>query len=55
MHDWVLDEFNAKTKVIQGGQTDTVEFTASKAGTFEYYCSVGQHRQMGMVGKFIVQ
>jgi len=53
-HDWVVDEFNAKTKQIAIGQTDSVEFTASRAGTFEYYCSVGTHRQMGMVGKLIV-
>ena len=54
-HDWVLDEFAAKTQTIQAGQTDQVEFTASKTGTFEYYCSVANHRQMGMVGKLIVQ
>ncbi len=53
-HNWVIDEFNAKTKTIQSGQTDQVEFTASKAGTFEYYCAVANHRQMGMVGKLIV-
>lgn len=55
MHNWVIDEFNAKTKTIAAGATDTVEFTASKVGTFEYYCSVGNHRQMGMVGKLIVE
>lgn len=54
-HDWKVDELNAKTKIINGGQTDTVQFTADKAGTFEYYCSVGQHRQLGMVGKLVVE
>jgi plastocyanin len=54
-HDWVLDEFNAKSKQIPAGQTDTVEFVADKTGTFEYYCSVGKHRQQGMVGKLIVE
>lgn len=54
-HDFVIDEFNVKTKQINGAGTDTVEFVASKSGTFEYYCSVGQHRQMGMVGKLIVE
>lgn len=54
-HDWVVDEFNAKTKQITGSGTDTVEFVADQAGTFEYYCSVGTHRQMGMVGKLIVE
>jgi plastocyanin len=54
-HDWVLDEFNVKTKQIPAGQTDTVQFVADKTGTFEYYCSVGKHRQQGMVGKLIVE
>ena len=54
-HDWVLDEFTAKTDRVQSGQSDTVEFVADKTGTFEYYCSVGSHRQMGMKGKLIVE
>jgi nitrosocyanin len=55
LHDWVLDEFNAKTKRIKAGETDTVTFVADKVGTFEYYCSVGNHRAMGMKGNLIVE
>ncbi len=55
MHDWVIDEFDARTDIIKAGESDSVEFTADKVGTFEYYCSVGTHRQMGMVGKLIVE
>lgn len=54
-HDFVLDEFGVRTKVADSGEMDTAEFVADKIGTYEYYCSVGSHRQMGMVGKFIVQ
>jgi plastocyanin len=54
-HDWVIDEFNARTKQIQAGKSETIEFVADKAGTFEYYCSVGQHRQNGMKGNLIVE
>jgi len=54
-HDWVLDEFDARTEQVSDGGTTVVEFVADEAGEFEYYCSVGQHRQMGMVGRFIVQ
>ncbi len=54
-HDWVLDEFSAKTPQITAGKTAVVEFTADKVGTFEYYCSVGQHRKNGMVGSLIVE
>lgn len=54
-HDWSLDEFGVATKQIPAGQSETVEFVADKAGTFEYYCSVGEHRKNGMVGKLIVE
>lgn len=54
MHDWVIDEFNARTPQIKVGETAMIEFTADKTGTFEYYCSVGNHRQQGMVGKLVV-
>ncbi len=53
-HDFRLDEFNAAIPVVQGGQEASVTFIADKKGTFEYYCSVDGHREMGMVGKFIV-
>jgi len=54
-HDWVLDEFNAATERISSGGETFVEFTADEAGEFEYYCSVGSHRALGMVGTLIVE
>jgi nitrosocyanin len=54
-HDWVVDEFNAKSKEIKNGEMDSITFVADKAGTFEFYCSVGSHRAMGMVGSLVVQ
>lgn len=54
-HDWVIDEFNARTNKISGGQSETIEFVADKTGTFEFYCSVGNHRQAGMKGNLIVE
>jgi plastocyanin len=54
-HDWVVDEFAAATEKISTGDTTTVTFVADEAGTFEYYCSVGNHRQQGMVGNLIVE
>jgi len=55
MHDFVIDEFDARTKVVTTGETDQVTFVADEAGEFEYYCSVGNHRQLGMVGTLIVE
>ncbi|MBP7928152.1 cupredoxin domain-containing protein [Patescibacteria group bacterium] len=54
VHDWKLDEFSVNTNVLNGGQEETVTFVADKVGTFEYYCSVGKHREMGMKGNLIV-
>jgi carboxymethylenebutenolidase len=54
VHDWVLDEFSARTEVVEEGDSDTIEFVADEEGTFEYYCSVGEHREMGMEGNFVV-
>jgi plastocyanin len=54
-HDWVVDEFAAATEKIGAGETTSVTFVADKAGTFEYYCSVGSHRQQGMVGNLVVE
>ena len=54
-HDWVVDEFNAATEKVRPGTPTSVTFTADKAGTYEYYCSVGSHRAQGMVGQLIVE
>jgi nitrite reductase (NO-forming) len=54
-HDWVVDEFSAATQKVQTGNAASVTFVADKAGSYEYYCSVGQHRANGMVGTLIVE
>ncbi len=54
-HDWVVDEFGAATEQIRPDGLATVTFVADKAGTYEYYCSVGSHRAQGMVGTLIVE
>lgn len=54
-HDWVLDEFDAATERINEGESDSVTFVADKTGTFQYYCSVMNHRGQGMVGYLVVE
>ena len=41
--------------IITQGKEAVVQFLADKTGTFQYYCSVGKHRSMGMWGTIIVQ
>lgn len=54
-HGMAIKEYNINTKVNKG-KTETIEFTADKAGEFEIYCSVfcgSGHKSMK--GKLIVQ
>jgi plastocyanin len=53
-HDLKIDEFNVATPRMNTGDTQTVTFVADKTGTFQYYCSVGDHRAMGMWGTITV-
>lgn len=54
-HVWKVDEFNAETKKLKAGEEETIAFVADKSGTFEYYCSIGEHRTLGMKGSLIVK
>jgi uncharacterized cupredoxin-like copper-binding protein len=36
------------------GQSATLEFTPSKAGTYEFFCTVAGHKEAGMVGTLVV-
>jgi len=54
-HDFVVDEFGVATKQTKSPTTEVLEFTADKKGSFEYYCSIGSHRSMGMKGTLIVK
>lgn len=54
-HDWIVDEFNAATDRVNSGGSSSVTFVADQEGEFEYYCSVGSHRALGMVGTLIVE
>ncbi|MDP2641906.1 MAG: cupredoxin domain-containing protein [bacterium] len=54
VHDLKIDEFNAATRTLNSGEEQTITFVADKTGTFEYYCSIGSHRAMGMVGTLVV-
>jgi heme/copper-type cytochrome/quinol oxidase subunit 2 len=56
MHDFVIDDLGLKIPVTKSGESATVEFTPTKTGEFEFYCSVGNgyHKKQGQVGKLIV-
>ena len=54
-HNFTIDELAVAAQQIKSGQSETVEFMADKTGVFEYYCSVGNHRAMGMKGTLTVK
>jgi uncharacterized cupredoxin-like copper-binding protein len=53
-HDFIINELGVKTKKIEPGESDTVEFIATKVGTFTFYCGVGDHQDLGMEGQLVV-
>lgn len=54
--DWIAneDQIIAHTKMIGGGETTKVTFTAPAAGTYDFICSFPGHSGL-MKGKFIVE
>ncbi|MDH5822251.1 copper-containing nitrite reductase [Luteimonas sp. RD2P54] len=55
MHDIAVPDFGVQSDQIVGkGSATTIVFRATKAGTFEYLCTIPGHRAAGMFGKLIV-
>ena len=53
-HNLVIDELGVKIPTIQTAQTETATFTATKSGSFIYYCAIPGHREKGMWGTLTV-
>lgn len=54
-HNFTISDLNIQTKTIKAGEQDSVQFTADKAGSFSYVCTVGSHADKGMKGILVVQ
>ncbi|MBI4059148.1 cupredoxin domain-containing protein [Candidatus Microgenomates bacterium] len=54
-HNLMIPELNVATDTIAGGETTTVEFTPGESGSFAMFCSVGNHRALGMEGMMEVK
>jgi nitrite reductase (NO-forming) len=54
-HDIVFPQLNVHSKHFDGASGPTkVKFKVTQAGTFDYYCTIAGHRQIGMEGKLEV-
>jgi len=54
MHDMGGME-TAMHAAIEAGQQSTLEFKATQAGTYTFYCTIAGHKEAGMTGKLIVK
>lgn len=52
--DSIKDKVITHTKMLGGGESDTIEFDAPPAGTYSFICAFPAH-YMTMNGKFIVE
>jgi plastocyanin len=55
-HDFVIDELDVQSQIIGSGQT-SVTFTVpedTSGQIYSFYCSVGNHRELGMEGQLTV-
>ena len=56
-HDLVIDDIlGASTSIVSKGSTTTIEFTIpdDADSSYDFYCSVGNHRAQGMEGTMVV-
>lgn len=40
---------------VDGGKSGSIEFTATKEGTYTYYCAVPGHKEAGMSGTLVIR
>ncbi|MGB3329598.1 MAG: cupredoxin domain-containing protein [Thermomicrobiales bacterium] len=53
-HDFHVDKLDVTSKLLKGGESDTVTIKAA-AGTYEFWCTVPGHKEAGMVGTLTVK
>lgn len=55
-HNLIIEKMEgASIDTISINQSGSIVMTPSQTGTFNTFCSIGNHRKMGMVGKLIVE
>ncbi len=56
-HDFVIDELDIQSSTLQTGESKLLTITIPEDGAgkeLPFYCSIGNHRQMGMEGTLII-
>jgi len=52
VHNFIIDELGVRQDLKEG--ENIFRFTPTQAGSFEFYCGISNHRQMGMFGTMTV-
>lgn len=56
VHDFVIDKLGVNSAQLMSGESKTITITVpQQSNTYEMYCSVGNHRALGMVGTFTIE
>jgi plastocyanin len=55
VHDFVIDELGVSSGRLPVGKTVRLQIPTDKPGSYQYYCSVGNHRELGMVGTLVIR
>lgn len=53
-HNLTIPNLGLHTDTQQRGATETLEFTAPKAGVYQFWCTVPGHKEVGMTGRLTV-
>ncbi len=53
-HDLIIEGYDLRVPIEKKGGVNVLEFTAGRAGEFEMWCEVRNHRERGMTGRLIV-
>jgi len=54
-HDFTVDALNLKISVPPNGKVKTQEVGPLKAGTYDLYCAVAGHKELGMIAKLVAK
>jgi len=55
-HNLYIDAINATSEMVDPGKSADFTFTApSQAGSYDFWCTVAGHKELGMVGKLEVK
>lgn len=54
VHSLVIPNFSASAAKLSPGQSYVLNFTATTAGNYTYYCPIDGHKGLGMVGTLVV-